>query len=329
MPTPGNNIEAEAATQPMAAAAATSATASGSRPSSSNQPMEVGQPVIIPSTTTFIPSRPTGMPIPSDSPVIRPPPGLDEPVKHKLRTKTSYNGPESVLKRSKTKSQGVKRESAVAPEDLQIESGAATQERFNAMETIPKDVSHEDSLKRCQRRLKGEGDAAVTSDIILQDFDVDTDDKLKRAMQKEMDNLMVFTDVNIKSMSADEVSGIIDSRWVISERPEPKGSSRNVARGFIQAAFLNACVDESDVIHVKPPRELYSSPENQSKVWRLKAALYGVKNSPKTWQKHLVRVMVDQFKMCQLRWSTHHWGRVRDECIHHCIGEGLQPQAYH
>eukprot|EP00971_Amphidinium_carterae_P264664 5249960-Amphidinium_carterae.4 len=81
MPTLGDNIQTETATQSMAAVAA-----SGSRPSSSNQPMEVGQPVTTPSTSTFIPSGPTGMPIPSDSPVIRPPPGLEEPVKHRLRT---------------------------------------------------------------------------------------------------------------------------------------------------------------------------------------------------------------------------------------------------
>eukprot|EP00971_Amphidinium_carterae_P208430 4135469-Amphidinium_carterae.1 len=63
----------------------------------------------------------------------------------------------------------------------------------------------------------------VTSDIILQEFYVDANgvdsEKLKRAMQKEMDNLKelkVFTDVNIKSMSAEEVSRIINSRWVIS-----------------------------------------------------------------------------------------------------------------
>eukprot|EP00971_Amphidinium_carterae_P136843 2711387-Amphidinium_carterae.1 len=64
--------------------------------------MEVGQPVVQPSGTTFIPPRPTGMPIPSDSPVVRPPPGLeDQRINHRIRTKTPYTGPESVLKRSR------------------------------------------------------------------------------------------------------------------------------------------------------------------------------------------------------------------------------------
>eukprot|EP00971_Amphidinium_carterae_P160976 3191882-Amphidinium_carterae.1 len=72
----------------------------------------------------------------------------------------------------------------------------------------------------------------VTSDIILQDFYVDADgvdsEKLKRAMQKEMDNLRelnVFTDVDIKTMKSEEVSRIIDSRWVISERQGSDGNS--------------------------------------------------------------------------------------------------------
>eukprot|EP00971_Amphidinium_carterae_P131615 2606665-Amphidinium_carterae.1 len=46
-------------------------------------------------------------------------------------------------------------------------------------------------------------------------------------MIKEMNNLKelnVFTDVNIKSMSAAEVPKTIDSCWVISERPGSDGS---------------------------------------------------------------------------------------------------------
>eukprot|EP00971_Amphidinium_carterae_P019529 384373-Amphidinium_carterae.1 len=67
IPTPLDNIQPEepAAAQPAAAAAASSSFAAAS---SSNQPMEVGQPVVQSSSTTFTPSRPTGMPIPSDSP---------------------------------------------------------------------------------------------------------------------------------------------------------------------------------------------------------------------------------------------------------------------
>eukprot|EP00971_Amphidinium_carterae_P147128 2915624-Amphidinium_carterae.5 len=72
----------------------------------------------------------------------------------------------------------------------------------------------------------------VTANIILQDFYVDADgvdsEKVKKAMQKEMANLRelkLFTDVNIKSMNAKEASRVIDSKWVISRRPGPDGSS--------------------------------------------------------------------------------------------------------
>eukprot|EP00971_Amphidinium_carterae_P184430 3661468-Amphidinium_carterae.1 len=46
------------------------------------------------------------------------------------------------LKRSRNESQGVKRDSDTALEDLQIQPGAASQERFNAMESIPEEVTH-------------------------------------------------------------------------------------------------------------------------------------------------------------------------------------------
>eukprot|EP00971_Amphidinium_carterae_P234846 4660132-Amphidinium_carterae.1 len=120
--------EESAAAQPAAAAAS----------SSSDQPMEVGQPVVQSRSTTFTPSRPTGMHIPSDSPVVRSPPGLeDQRVTHRLRTKPSFTGPE-------VEGQGVKRSSDTVPEDLQIQSGAASQERLNAMESVPEEVTHDE-----------------------------------------------------------------------------------------------------------------------------------------------------------------------------------------
>eukprot|EP00971_Amphidinium_carterae_P233612 4636041-Amphidinium_carterae.1 len=83
IPTHLDNIQPEesAAVQPAVAASSSAAA------SSSDQPMEIGQPVQQPSNTTFTPSGPTGMPIPSDSPVVRPPPGLeDQQIRHRLRS---------------------------------------------------------------------------------------------------------------------------------------------------------------------------------------------------------------------------------------------------
>eukprot|EP00971_Amphidinium_carterae_P220326 4373725-Amphidinium_carterae.2 len=175
--------------------------------------------------------------------------------------------------------------------------------------------------------------------------------KLQKAMIKEMGNLKelkLFTDVDVKSVKAEEKSRNMYSRWDISERPGSDGTTdfkaRSVARRFshfiedpdliyaatphmsslkllptvaaqkqwiitttgTQAAFLNskkinALVDVTEVIHVKPPRGFYSNPEDQPKVLRLNKALNGLKNSPKLWQKHLVKVLVDQFKMSQLK----------------------------
>eukprot|EP00971_Amphidinium_carterae_P201724 4002903-Amphidinium_carterae.2 len=73
----------------------------------------------------------------SDSPVIRPPLGLEEPAKVRLETK-SHNGPESVLKRSESESQG---------------SEVQHQQRSNAIGSF-QEVTHEEMV------------SAVTSDLI-------------------------------------------------------------------------------------------------------------------------------------------------------------------
>eukprot|EP00971_Amphidinium_carterae_P223971 4444284-Amphidinium_carterae.1 len=81
MSTPGDNIQPEesAAVQP---AAATSSSSSGTTHDQTN-----------PWSTTCTPLGPTGMPILSDPPDIRPLPGLeDQPVKYRLKTKTTHNG---------------------------------------------------------------------------------------------------------------------------------------------------------------------------------------------------------------------------------------------
>eukprot|EP00971_Amphidinium_carterae_P349202 6490894-Amphidinium_carterae.2 len=122
------------------------------------------------------------------------------------------------------------------------------------MEAIPENVSHEEMVSAVISDLiehklltihalvvnedsKEKEVQTVTSDIILQDFDVDADgvdsEKLKRAMQKEMDNLRE------------------NSIWVISERPGPDGNSdlkaRFVARGFSQF------IEDPDLIYAATP----------------------------------------------------------------------------
>eukprot|EP00971_Amphidinium_carterae_P183187 3635430-Amphidinium_carterae.1 len=67
----------------------------------------------------------------SDSPIIRPPPGV-EPG---LIGKKPYSGPESVMKNAKSENQGVKRGSDAAPEDLKMQK-----------KSIPAKVSHDKFL---------------------------------------------------------------------------------------------------------------------------------------------------------------------------------------
>eukprot|EP00971_Amphidinium_carterae_P223972 4444284-Amphidinium_carterae.2 len=99
----------------------------------------------------------------------------------------------------------------------------------------------------------------ITSEVILQDFYVDADgvdsEKLKKAMLKEMDKLRelkVITDVDIKSLKSEEGSRIIDSRWVILERPGSDGTTdlkaRFVARGF------SPFIEDIDPIYTANPR---------------------------------------------------------------------------
>eukprot|EP00971_Amphidinium_carterae_P172785 3425175-Amphidinium_carterae.1 len=55
----------------------------------------------IPAGPSFIPAGPTGLPVPQRSPVVTPPPGLDQP-RVRLHGKQSLNsGPESVMKRAR------------------------------------------------------------------------------------------------------------------------------------------------------------------------------------------------------------------------------------
>ena len=61
------------------------------------------------------------------------------------------------------------------------------------------------------------------------------------------------------------------------------------ARCDVAAAFLNTPVDESKgFIHVQAPPEIqYPEPT----VWRLKRQLYGLKDSPRSWQVRLNQVL--------------------------------------
>eukprot|EP00971_Amphidinium_carterae_P234646 4656304-Amphidinium_carterae.1 len=56
-----------------------------------------------------------------------------------------------------------------------------------------------------------------------------------------------------------------------------------------QGTILHAPLTEE--VHVIPPPEVYSSEAQSGVVWRLKRALYGLRQAPKAWQQHLTHVL--------------------------------------
>ena len=141
-----------------------------------------------------------------------------------------------------------------------------------------------------------------------------------------MMHMILFLSVN-SVQKAEERRSIIESRWVIGPRPGSELKGRFCAKGFkqvisrddkyastpqattlklillmsqihsweiavsdIASAFLNTPVDPSKPpIYVQAPRELqYSEPT----IRRLKRQLYGLRDSPKSWQAHLSQIMI-------------------------------------
>eukprot|EP00971_Amphidinium_carterae_P251253 4987723-Amphidinium_carterae.1 len=174
-----------------------------------------------------------------------------------------------------------------------------------------------------------------TADVILQAWYLDVSDvdpdKLKKAMLHELNQLKgydVYEEVNIKSLSPEQVQSIIKTWWVIAERSGPTGEvsikARFVGKGYTQSmdpesvyagtphmsslkillvmacknswtiatsdisgAFLRAPL--TDEGHVTPPPEIYSSEAQSGIVWKLKRALYGLRQAPTAWQQHLTQ----------------------------------------
>ena len=146
-------------------------------------------------------------------------------------------------------------------------------------------------------------------------------------MKKEMlsmKNFDVFDEVPTSSLSEEALSEAISTRWVKVRKSDGTVRCRIVVRGYTQqvddrdelfastpslttlkllltlssafgwhiatgdvsTAFLHAAVDGD--IYVIPPLEYY--PEGNV-LWKLKRALYGLRNSPKLWQQHFAACM--------------------------------------
>ena len=152
------------------------------------------------------------------------------------------------------------------------------------------------------------------------------EDLLIEGMKTEIESMKhfdVYEEIRSTTLSQEQLSSVIDTKWV--KRYKGQGvRCRLVVRGFMQTvedtddtfastpslitlkllltlrlakgmsirtadvstAFLHATLSEE--IFVKPPDEFY--PEG-GVVWRLKRALYGLKNAPRLWQDHFADVM--------------------------------------
>ena len=146
-------------------------------------------------------------------------------------------------------------------------------------------------------------------------------------MQKEMRSMRdfdVFDEVDTKTLPEETLSKAISTRWVKVRKSDGKVRCRVVVRGYTQevndrdevfastpslttlkllltltsafgwfvttgdvsTAFLHAPMDTD--IFVIPPLEFY--PEG-GVLWKLKRALYGLRNAPKLWQEHFAACM--------------------------------------
>ena len=142
------------------------------------------------------------------------------------------------------------------------------------------------------------------------------------AMTKEMKSMLdfdVFEEVSVDQLTQEQLNGAISSRWVKTCKPDGAVRCRLVVRGFdqkvedlddtfastpslvtlkllltlassfnwtvtcadISTAFLHALITGEEIL-VIPPLEYY--PEGKT-LWKLKRALYGLRNAPRLWQK--------------------------------------------
>ena len=140
-----------------------------------------------------------------------------------------------------------------------------------------------------------------------------------------MKKQQVYIEVNIDTLTPEQRSNIIQSRWVLRDKGN-NVRARIVAKGYtevvtdldaiyastpifcvlrtllaiscnngwivktgdISTAFLHASAATQD-LHMYPPREFYDPTDRI--VWKLNKAIYGLRSSPSAWQKHLAEVL--------------------------------------
>ena len=144
-----------------------------------------------------------------------------------------------------------------------------------------------------------------------------------------------YDEVDINDLTAKERSKINGGRWVLTTKSDTVVKARYVAQGYAQyvepddvcatmlspttlrlcltfalqrryhiqtwdvsTAFLHAKRSEEKPIYIRPPMEFY---EDESTLWRVKRAVYGLKTSPRGWQDCFAMTMTKNLGMTRSR----------------------------
>ena len=161
---------------------------------------------------------------------------------------------------------------------------------------------------------------------------------VSKAMKAEMESFRkfdVYDEVDIDDLTPEERSKIIGGRWVLTPKSDTVVKARYVAQGYAQyvepdavcattlspttlrlcltlalqrryhmqtwdvsTAFLHATRSEEEPIYLRPPMEFY---DEESTLWRVKRAVYGLKTSPREWQDCFAKTLTKKLGMTRSR----------------------------
>eukprot|EP00975_Prorocentrum_lima_P070935 12934857-Prorocentrum_lima.AAC.1 len=80
------------------------------------------------------------------------------------------------------------------------------------------------------------------------------------------------------------------------------GRVETITTTDISTAFLIAPIDEDKVVLITPPRILSKlGIVKPGTIWKIRKAVYGLKESPRLWQEERDQVLED------LTWYSEHW----------------------
>ena len=161
---------------------------------------------------------------------------------------------------------------------------------------------------------------------------------VSKAMKTEMESFRkfdIYDEVDIDDLTPEERSKIIGGRWVLTPKSDTVVKARYVAQGYAQyvepdavcastlspttlrlcltialqrryhmqtwdvsTAFLHATRSEEEPTYLRPPMEFS---DEESTLWRVKRAVYGLKTSPREWQDCFAKTLTKKLRMTRSR----------------------------